>query len=243
MYKSNRLIAIIPARGGSKGLARKNVVPLMGRPLVEWTIYAAKNSRYLDKIIVSTDDAEIANISRSCGAEVPFLRPSRLASDKSLITDVVLYTIDRLREGRGPEWNYVVLLQPTSPLRSGSDIDSAIEEFFSHRNINALASVSEVCENPFWMQVITKQGILKNMLRSGKRMDRRQDLPKIYRVNGAIYISKSSVLRKKGTFCPDKTIPYIMSGDKSVDIDNMEDLLMAEIIMKRSRVRRPGRSS
>jgi len=234
LYKNNKLIALIPARGGSKGLTRKNVRLLMGRPLIEWTVEAAKKSKYLDKIIVSTEDAEIADIARRCGAEVPFLRPARLAGDHSLVTDVALHVIDSLKRENGEDWRYMVLLQPTSPLRISGDIDSAIREFFSRRNTDAIVGVTEVSENPFWMQTIDGRGLLKSLLPPCKTMGRRQDLPKVYMVNGAIYVCKTNVLRKEGTFCPKKSGAYIMPKNRSVDIDDEEGFALVEKVMRKS---------
>jgi CMP-N-acetylneuraminic acid synthetase len=241
MYKKRRILSVIPARGGSKGLKRKNVRLLSGLPLIAWTIEAARNSRYIDRVIVSTEDSKIARLASKFGAEVPFLRPARLSGDRAALTDVVLDVLDKLADSdRG--WDYVILLQPTSPLRTSGDIDAAVEKFFSCKNADAIISVTEVAENPFAMQRITREGFLEDILPGGKNIHRRQDMPAIYKMNGAIYICKTEVLRRDGTFCPGKTIAFKMPGDRSVDVDDAQDLKEAGKFIKEMRQRKGRRS-
>ena len=201
--------------------------------MIGWTIEAAKKSRYLDRIIVSTDGAKIAALAKRCGAEVPFLRPPRLAGDRALVADAVLYTIDRMEKDAGIKWEYLILLQPTSPLRTGKDIDAAIDAFFSNGKSDALLSIAEVSENPYAMLVVAKDGSFKNLLPVAKEFQRRQDLPKIYKMNGALYICKVDVLRKEKTFYPKKTMAFIMPKERSIDIDTAADLELAEHNMRK----------
>ena len=141
MFKEHNILALIPARGGSKGIPRKNIKVLHGSPLIAYTIAAARNSRYIDDVVVTTDSDEIAKIARDYGASVPFMRPSELADDRSKTIDAVLHAVETL-EDMGRTFDAVVLLQPTSPLRTSVDIDCSIETFYSHGSLG-VASVSE----------------------------------------------------------------------------------------------------
>lgn len=226
----NKIVAIIPARGGSKGLPRKNIKPLLGKPLVAWTIEQAKNSKYVDKIIVSTDDREIAEISRKYGAEVPFLRPKELAMDESPTIDAIFHALEVLRTGNYNP-NVVVLLQPTSPLRNAEDIDNAIK-LFRDSDCESVVSVCEVEHPPYWSFKIEEKCLRPLFDKRYLRM-RRQDLEEAYIPNGAIYVSTPQTLYKyKGFYC-NHTIPYIMPVERSVDIDNEIDFMLAELLMRK----------
>ena len=152
MINHQKILALIPARGGSKGIPRKNIIGLCGRPLIGYTIEAGLKSRYIDTVMVSTDDREIAEVSRACGAEVPFLRPAELASDTAKTIDAVLHAVRTLREA-GKAFDVLVLLQPTEPLRTAEDIDAALEKYFACGE-KALVSVSEVDDHPILMRTI-----------------------------------------------------------------------------------------
>lgn len=232
MFKKNKIIALIPARGKSKGLPGKNKKLLFGCPLIAWSIIEAKKSKFIDRVIVSTDSKEIAKISNRYGAEVPFLRPAKLASDNARVADVALHAIRFIERQDKCKYKYLVLLQPTSPLRLCSDIDVAIDKFFRCNKADALISVSEAYENPFWMQVIKKNDFLSPLLKQKNEQHRRQDLPCVYRINGAIYICKISSLSKERTFCPKKSIGFLMPKERSIDIDDSFDFKLAEFLMK-----------
>lgn len=227
MYKDKKVLSIIPARGGSKGIPRKNIIDLCGRPLISYTIDAGKNSKYIDYVMVSTDDEEIAQVARANGAEVPFLRPEELASDTAKTIDVILHVIKCLRE-IGQEFDILVLLQPTEPLRTCDDVDAAIETYFEY-GCEALASVSEVDDHPILVRSIQNKK-LKPLLNISSTV-RRQDMPKYYRVNGCIYINAISEINVKTSF-NDNPIPYIMEKSHSVDIDELNDLALAEYYIK-----------
>jgi len=217
-----KIHALIPARGGSKGIPKKNIVELAGKPLIAWTIEAAKKSKYIEKIYVSTDDPNIADISKRYGAEIPYIRPSELSTDNAPTKDVVFYHL----KYDAPD--ILVLLQPTSPLRNNRHIDEAIELFIEKR-ATAVISVKEVSEKPFWMQKINRSGFLEPAF--NMEYYRRQDMPVFYIPNGAIYIYDIDKLLKNRTLFPEETIPYIMDRESSVDIDDHIDLKIAEIFL------------
>ena len=223
------ILSIIPARGGSKGIPKKNIKPLLGKPLIAWTIEAAKKSKYVDRIIVSTENEEIAEISKGYGAEVPFLRPEELAKDESPTIDAIFHALEVLKEEKyNPD--IVILLQPTSPLRNAKDIDSAIE-LFLNADCESVMSVCEVEHSPYWCFEI-EGGYLKSLFGDEYRGLRRQDLEGVYMPNGAIYISIPQTLYKYKSFYCSHTIPYIMPIRRSVDIDNEVDFMLAESLIK-----------
>ena len=221
MYKEKTFLAVIPARGGSKGIPRKNIIDIDGKPLIQYTIDSAKQSKYIDKIIVSTEDKEIADISIMNGVEIPFLRSKELAEDNTRTIDVLLDTIEKLKK-LGYEYDYVVLLQPTQPLRKSFHIDEAIEKIVKH-NKDSLLSVSEVKEHPILMKIVDDNDEVKSLL--GLSSDkRRQDFQKIYKVNGAIYINRLNKNFNKNISLNDNKLVYIMDKKYDLDIDEPEDL-------------------
>jgi len=227
------VIAIIPTRGGSKGLPGKNIKIMNGKPLIWYTINAAKNSRYIKKIIVSTDDNEIAKIAKRYDAEIPFMRPKELARDDSLAIDNYIYTIDKLNK----EFNYSIgeftILQPTSPLRTSLDIDNAIK-IFKEKKADSVISVSEAIHPPLWSKRIDEKGTLSNYFDIRIDNKNRQKIEKAYMPNGAIFIFKFSLLKEKYSYYSNKTYPYIMPIERSIDIDSKLDFEFAEYLMKKN---------
>lgn len=224
MNNSN-VLAIIPARGGSKRLPRKNLLPLAGKPMIAWSIEAALNSNAVDEVIVSTEDPEIAEISRMLGADVPFMRPSELASDTADSIDVVLDILSKL-----PLPKRVVLLQPTSPLRTSKHIDEAIL-LMDRMHANAIVSVCKENHPLEWINTLPPDGNMDNFLQHALKKRRSQDLPDRYRINGAIYITDALKLCKQKTFFLSQgTYAYIMDSKSSVDVDQKTDFIMAEIL-------------
>lgn len=225
------VIAIIPARGGSKGLSGKNIKEMNGKPLIWYTINAAKKSKFVDKIIVSTDDNEIAKITKSYEVEVPFMRPKKLARDDSLAIDNYIYTIDRLNK----EFNYsigeFIILQPTSPLRTSLDIDNAIQ-IFKEKKADSVISVSEAIHPPIWSKTIDEKGILRDYFDIKIGNKNRQNIEKAYMPNGAIFILKYSLIKEKYSYYSNKTYPYIMPLERSIDIDSKLDFEFAEYLIK-----------
>lgn len=228
----HKIIAIIPARGGSKGLPRKNIRPLLGKPLLAWTIEQAKKSRYIDRIMVSTEDEEIAEISKEYGAEVPFLRPKVLARDDSPTTDAIMHAINWF-EKREEYFDIIVLLEPTSPLRKEDDIDNAIELFIKNIDkADSLVSVGEVhLENPYIMKKFEK-GYVKSFIEINEEIYQRQQLPNVYFPYGVMYLSKVDTFKKYKTFYQERTIPYYIERWQNYEVDDIYDFICAEAIIK-----------
>ncbi len=222
------MIAIVPARGGSKGLPGKNIKHLNGKPLIAYSIEAALKSSSIDRVIVSTDSQEIADIAIEYGAEVPFLRPANLASDSSNAIDSYLYTIDRLMQETGIVIDDFCVLQPTSPLRISSDIDAAVE-VFSKNNADSVISFCEEHHPISWHKHIQNDGRLEDIF-SDRTLKNRQELKPTYYPNGAIYIFKSTLIRS-GEYYSDNTYSYVMPRNRSVDIDVLDDFTLAAFLI------------
>lgn len=224
MIDGKKVLGLITARGGSKGLPGKNIKDLCGKPLIAWTIEAAKSSKYIDTLILSSDDDKIISVAKQFGCEVPFIRSAELAGDKTPSIDVV---IDALEKMEGYEW--LVLLQPTSPLRTTADIDEAITKCIS-LNAPACVSVCESQESPFWM-FFMKDAFLTPVI-DRPLIERRQDLPKAYSLNGAIYIARVEWIKQTKNFLSEITIAYEMPIERSIDIDNENDFALVELNLK-----------
>jgi len=221
------ILSIIPARGGSKDIPRKNIQPLAGKPLIAYTINSALKSKYVGKVVVSTEDEKITEVSKTYGAEV-IKRPKELAKGETPTIDVIFHAIDALKVKNS---DLIVLLQPTSPLRTAKDIDNAIELFLSNE-CESVISVCEVKHSPYWCLKI-ENGYLKPLFKEKHLKTRRQDLPKAYTPNGAVYISTSEILYKYKSFYCSKTLSYIMSPERSIDIDTEIDFMLAELLMRK----------
>jgi CMP-N,N'-diacetyllegionaminic acid synthase len=226
----SQILAIIPARLGSKRLPKKNIKMLLGKPLLAYTIDSVKNSHHVNRYIVSTEDKEIAHISDTYGAEV-LMRPIELAQDASSTDDVILNVLEQLNRTDHYTPDIIVLLQPTSPLRRTEDIDSAINTFLSDSG-ESLISVTEFDHTPYWAFRIEK-GFLKSEF-TQKKLKRSQELPTLYRPNGSIFIIKTSTFLKNRSFYTNHIIPYIMPRDRSIDIDDELDFSMTEFLLKTS---------
>lgn len=230
MYQNKKVLAIIPARGGSKGIPHKNIISLCGKPLIAYTIEAANQSTYIDTVIVSTDDVDIQRISEQYGALVPFLREAKIASDEATTISVVVDAVKRL-EVNGEKFDVVILLQPTSPLRTAEEIDVAIDIFFQN-NMQGIVSVNVAEVSPFLLRTIEGSQLQRIISRSSTI--RRQDMPTYYEVNGAIYINAISDIKESLSF-NDNPIPYIMSCEHSIDIDTWDDLEKAKYYLSNKR--------
>lgn len=226
MYKGKTFLVIIPARGGSKRLPRKNVLNLCGKPLIAYSIESALKSKYVNKVVVSSDDDEILDISKKFGADT-IKRPIDLASDTATTFDAIEHTVNNIEK-----YDYVVLLQPTSPCRNEKHIDEAINLLYS-KDADAVISVCEMEHSPLWSNVLPENGNMKNFLKNEVLNKRSQDLEKYYRLNGAIYICKTEkLLENKGFFLKDNIFAYKMSRESSIDIDEEIDFIIAKTIMK-----------
>ena len=224
------MLAIIPARGGSKGLPGKNTKLLGGLPLICHSIKAALASNLIDRVIVFTEDNEIASVAKDCGAEVPFMRPSNLAYDTSIVIDSYLHLVDLIsKENSKPIESFVALL-PTAPLRVSQDIDKAIK-IFNKKKADSVISVVEASVPLHWHMSVTKEGILKNYSPEFNVVKNRQEFKKHYVPNGAIYVFRTEVLSSTRQYYTKKTYPYIMPRERSVDIDNLLDFDWAEHLL------------
>ena len=226
MYKDKRILAIIPARGGSKGIKDKNIYPIKGKPLIAYSIDAARGSKYIDYIMVSTDSEAIAEKAKENGAEVPFMRPAELAADTSKTIDAIFDAVERLK-GQGALYDVLVLLQPTSPLRTSEDIDAALELFFQEEQ-KSLVSVAEVNDNPVFIRRL--EGNMAIPVLNQSSTVRRQDIEKFYKINGAIYINRISEIAPETSF-NDNKVGYVMAKEKSVDIDCIDDIKKVEELL------------
>lgn len=233
MFNGKQILAIIPARGGSKGLPGKNIRPLGGKPLIGWSIDAANQSQYIDSVTVNTDYPEIADISQKIGARIPFLRPEALATDSASSHDMIIHTID-WHERHGENYDLILLLQPTSPLRTAQDIDKAIELFFQ-QEAQAIVSVCPCDHHPWWTNSLPDDSNMRDFLRPEVLKTNRQGLPTHYRLNGAIYMADIDFLRGNGSFFGPKTFALKMVKEHSVDIDDIVDFQLAELLLDSAR--------
>ncbi|CAM3833250.1 acylneuraminate cytidylyltransferase family protein [Pseudoalteromonas maricaloris] len=226
MINGKKVLALIPARSGSKRLPKKNKLPLGGKPLISWSIQAAQKSKYIDEVIVSTDDVDVAEIALKHNAIVPELRPKSLSSDASSSLDVLIYVIDKFRHNS----DIIVLLQPTSPLRKQIHIDEALELFFE-KSANSVVSVTPCEHSPLWSNFLANDLSMKNFIEP-EEIKRSQDLEVFYRLNGAIYIYDIDdlMLNKKVEYT-ENTFAYIMDNKFSYDIDTQLDFDVVEALV------------
>jgi len=222
MINGKTILAVIPARGGSKGVPRKNIKLLVGKPLIAWTIEEAKKSQYIDRLVLSSEDEEIINVAKSFGCEVPFVRPMELAQDETPGIEPVLHALEQL-----PGYDIVVLLQPTSPLRTVQDIDGGLN-FFIQNDAGSCVSVSEVNKSPYWMFSLGNDFRMHRLLEKPAEATRRQDLPKVYMANGALFIARSDYVKEKKSFYTDHAIGFVIPKDRAFDIDVDVDFLLCE---------------
>ncbi len=232
MIEGKKILAIIPARGGSKGLPGKNIKPLLGKPLLVWTLEQAKKSRYLDRVFLSTDSAEIAEVGKMNGADVPFFRPAELATDNSPTSGAILHAIDNF-EQRGETYDYVVLLEPTSPLRKTDDIDNAISALINASDMDSLVSVGEVhMEHPMIIKRVDDRGLVVPYITGLESIYQRQQADTAYFPYGVIYMVTVPSYREKLTFYTDRTIPYYIERWQNYEIDDEVDFEIISILMK-----------
>lgn len=231
MIDNKKILAIILARGGSKGIPGKNIKNLAGKPLIAYTIEEALKSKYIDKLILSTDDKEIAEVGEKHGAQVPFLRPKKLATDTATSEKAMLHTINCMEKNKDFNSQLVMLLQPTSPLRKVEDIDNSIEKIIDKKG-DSLIGLSKAEKHPYWMMEIRDGKVVPYNENKRKKYTRRQDLPEIYNINGAIYITDTKLFKETLNRWAGKTIPYLMPKKRSVDIDDMLDWRLAEVLLE-----------
>ncbi len=229
MYKNKTFLAIIPARGGSKRLKNKNILPLNGIPLIAHSIKCAQKSKYIDEIVVSSDNKNILTTAKEFKSSI-VKRPNRLAQDTSTTFDAIKHTIKKYSK-KDKFFDYIILLQPTSPLRTAEDINNSIELLFKNK-ANAIVSISEPDHPPLWSFKAKKNKKLDTIFKDKEKFKRSQDLDSYYTLNGAIYICKTSLLLKKKSFLiSDNIYGYEMNQINSIDIDNIIDFKLAEILL------------
>jgi N-acylneuraminate cytidylyltransferase/CMP-N,N'-diacetyllegionaminic acid synthase len=233
MIDGKRVLALVPARSGSKGLPDKNIRPLGGKPLLAWPIAAALAAQHVDRVIVSTDSAHYADLARAAGADVPFLRPAALASDTAPSIDFILHAVDALA-ATGECYDYLLLLEPTSPLTEASDIDHALAALAAHAaTADAIVGVSAlVSTHPAFAVRVEGDGrIAPYAAPSFGQLPRRQDIEPLYSLDGSLYASTIAALRRECGFCHARTLPFITPRHKSFEIDDLIDFICIEAIL------------
>lgn len=225
------ILSLVTARKGSKSIPRKNIAPVAGKPLIAWTIEAALMARSTETVIVSTDDDEIAAVAKRWGAEAPFIRPAHLAEDFSSHIQVVVHAIEWVEYHMSWKPDYILLLQPTSPLRTAEDIDNAYE-IMTRKNADSIVSVCETPIHPHLMRVIADGGFLDYFLPKPDGYFPRQRHSPLFHENGAIYLIKRKTFLKEKTWLPALSYPYLMPPDRSIDIDTPWEMHLADMILR-----------
>jgi len=230
MINGQFILAVIPARGRSKEIPRKNLKDLGGMPLIAHTIRSAQQAGTLDRVILSTDSPEIAEVGKRYGVEVPFLRPAELAADESPMAPVLAHAVAFVEKERGKSIDAVVLLQPTSPFRTAAHIDEGIR-LLMETGADSVVGLCKARQNPYWMWII-RDGHVERLLPEGANFRRRQDLPEVHRVNGAFYASRRHVIMDQGQVLGEKVRGIIMTEEDSLDIDAPLDFTIAESMLR-----------
>jgi N-acylneuraminate cytidylyltransferase len=232
VFIDKRILGIIPARGGSKSLKMKNIASIAGKPLIAWTAAAARGSQFIDKLVVSTDHDEIAQVSKDIGLDVPFMRPAEYSEDTSDPADIICHSLSELNE----EYDYVVFLQPTSPLRTSDDIDNAIKLCIDSAAPSCI-SLSKPDISPYICFSLNEKKQIAKVLDTDLIYERRQDLPEAYGINGSVYVLKVDNFLKTRRFTEkDKTVAYIMPQERSFDVNTELDLRVCEFLLKSRKV-------
>ena len=233
MIDGCKVLALVPARRGSKGLPLKNIRPLQGKPLLAWPIKAARNSRFVDRVVMSTDDAEFAAAARAAGADTPFLRPAELANDSAPSIDFILHALDTLAAS-GEQYDYLALLEPTSPLTEAEDIDTALQALVARRaEADAIVGVTAMgSTHPAFAVRLDAAGLMQPYAApSFGQLPRRQDIEALFSLDGSLYISTVAALRRERSFCHQRTLPYVTPRWKSFEVDDLVDFICIEAIL------------
>lgn len=228
---SNEIIALVTARGGSKGLIGKNMKPLLGKPLIGWTIETGKNCKNINRVMLSTDDEPTADYAKNVNCEVPFMRPAEFATDDASHIDVALHFLEFMQKTEDKLPKALFILQPTSPLRSSTDLEAAFA-IYKEKSCDAVISVCEPPHHPFLSKKIDDNGLIHDMFELQSAHPRRQDLPLSYAPNGALFLLDVQKFLDQRKFYMEKTAAYIMPASRSVDIDTQFDFDMAEFLMQ-----------
>jgi CMP-N,N'-diacetyllegionaminic acid synthase len=234
MTESFKILAVIPARGGSKGLPNKNLRPLLGKPLIAWSIEQALGSKYINEVFVSTDSEEIAQVARAYKAKVPFLRPIELATDEAKTSDVLLHFIKEI-EKQNNTFTHILLLEPTSPLRETQDIDKAFEMLIRCLEATSVVGISKVeAQHPSFTINLTEDQFLRS--KNNFRILRRQDIEDLYFYEGSVYISTIEKYKELNNFYHNNTLGYVMPKWKSFEIDDIVDFVIVEALLNNKEI-------
>lgn len=233
MYNGKVVLCIIPARGGSKGLPGKNIKELLGKPLIAYSIEQARHSKYIDRVIVSTDSKAIADISKQYSAEAPFMRPKEYAEDDSSIFDVLLHAMDWLEKKENYFFDVLVLLHVTAPLRNSEDIDNCIE-LLVKKDADNVFSVTPANRNPYFNMVEVSKDEKVRLIKKGD-FTTRQSAPEVFDMNASIYVWWKDILKEKRATLLENSHIYIMPKERSVDIDDAIDFKIAEVLLKEAK--------
>lgn len=228
-----KILTIIPARGGSKGLPNKNIRNLLGKPLIAWSIDTAKelNEHFDNRIVVSTDSEEIANVAKEYGAEIPFLRPAHLATDEASTMDVILHVIDFF-EQKNEVFDLILLLEPTSPQRTAADVQSAIAQLTNTPDAESIVGICQAeSSHPAFLVKLEDQ-FLRSYQNKTFEVIRRQDIEDFYFFEGSLYLSYTESLKKRKNFYHEQTLGYVVPKWKSFEVDDMTDLVIIEALLK-----------
>ena len=232
MSIDTRLLAVIPARGGSKGLPGKNIRPFAGLPLISHSILCGQLCPEIDRLIVSTDSPAIADIARQYGAEVPFMRPSELAQDDTPLWSVLQHSLEMIERQEGRQYDMLLLLDPTSPARLPKDIAGAVDRLRSTPTADGIIGVSEPDFNPIWHCVVERDGWMADLFEEGARYQRRQEAPPVYRINGSLYIWRTRLLRSQPDWRPyGRHLLYVIPELRAMSIDTLSEFERAEVLV------------
>lgn len=233
MLKNKRILGLVVGRGGSKGIPRKNIRPLCGKPLIAYAVIPGKESKYVDRLIVSSDDAEIIEVAKSYGAEAPFVRPPELASDTAKALPVIQHAIKFCEEQEGKKYDFVVYLEPTGPLRLVSDIDGAIEKAVDTGADSVVGLMELEDANPVRVKKIVNDKIEPFCIPEPEGL-RRQDQEKAYLRNGSVYVFRRDNIMENNSLWGGVSRPFVMPRERSVNIDEESDFLVAEYFLKKT---------
>ncbi len=237
----SKVLAIIPARGGSKGLPGKNIRPFLGKPLIAHSILFAKMCPEIDRLIVSTDSPEIAAVARQFGAEVPFTRPVELAKDDTPMMPVLAHALAEVELRGGVEYTFVVLLDPTSPAREPKDVRDSLQKLNDHKDADGIVSISQPDFNPVWNCVVEREGWMEDLVSDASRFARRQDAPKVYRINGALYIWRAAFIRRNEPSWRENGRHLVceIPESRAMSIDTLDEFRRAEVLVQAGLIQFP----
>lgn len=241
MSRAVEVLAIVPARGGSKGLPGKNIRPFSGLPLLAHSILFAKTCPEVARLIVSTDSPDIAAVARDFGADVPFMRPSSLAQDDTPMWPVLRHALENVERLDGRQYPFLLLLDPTSPARESGDVSTALDRLQSNRAADGIIGVSRPDFNPIWNCVIEREGWMEDLVNAGYKFDRRQDAPPVYRINGSLYIWRSEFVRSESSSwrAGGKHLIHEIPESRAMSIDTAEEFRRAEVLVEAGLIRFP----